>query len=60
METQKEKFLGVREMSPYEMKHVGGGGWIADFIERLICGCYNIPNILPDARTQNFYHPGKM
>jgi hypothetical protein len=25
METQKEKFLGVREMSPYEMREVGGG-----------------------------------
>jgi hypothetical protein len=31
---------GIVELKLPEYKNINGGGWIADLVEKLLCGCY--------------------
>lgn len=39
METLELKSLGLQELDSRELKESNGGGWLADFISNIICGC---------------------
>ncbi|MGM0504823.1 MAG: hypothetical protein ACQESQ_09400 [Bacteroidota bacterium] len=50
-----EQISNLKSLSEKDLTLTNGGGWIADFVEKLLCGCYEGPKYPTEA-----YHNANM
>ncbi len=40
MKKHNFKNHGIKDLSHEDLIMINGGGWLADLVEKLLCGCY--------------------